>query len=324
MEREPEPKRVVRAGTSLALFIFSLECWASEGRGPRSCGCTETTNGNCFIWNRSDLPPATGRNPRVPENIKTTMRSGNTSWRESTGCSSTGTTRMYAITQPSSCALLTHTRTEVHFWYHLNAKMYESLCMKIHILTGAIALFVFVLRRNCILADEMGLGKTIQSITFLYEIYLKRIHGPFLVIAPLSTIPNWEREFRTWTELNVVVYHGSQASRKTIQAYDMYYRDTQVRNATFVMWYAFYNFGVIGANVSQVICRTYIRLYMTLYIGLCSQGPIIVTKSSFPAGSCNKGSLQIPCNHHHIWDDSDGLPRASECAVALCDHWWGS
>uniref|UniRef100_A0A3B4YFJ8 DNA helicase n=1 Tax=Seriola lalandi dorsalis TaxID=1841481 RepID=A0A3B4YFJ8_SERLL len=81
--------------------------------------------------------------------------------------------------------------------------------------------------RNCILADEMGLGKTIQSITFLYEIYLKSIEGPFLVIAPLSTIPNWEREFRTWTELNAVVYHGSQASRKTIQAYEMYYRDAQ-------------------------------------------------------------------------------------------------
>lgn len=88
---------------SSALFIFSFECWASEGRGPRSCGCTETTNGNCFIWNRSDLPLATGRNPRVPENIKTAMRSGNTSWRESTGCSSTGSTRMYAITKPSSC-----------------------------------------------------------------------------------------------------------------------------------------------------------------------------------------------------------------------------
>lgn len=83
-------------------------------------------------------------------------------------------------------------------------------------------------RRNCILADEMGLGKTIQSITFLYEIYMKGIEGPFLVIAPLSTIPNWEREFRTWTELNAVVYHGSQASRKTIQAYEMYYRDAQV------------------------------------------------------------------------------------------------
>ncbi|TNN60402.1 Chromodomain-helicase-DNA-binding protein 7 [Liparis tanakae] len=81
--------------------------------------------------------------------------------------------------------------------------------------------------RNCILADEMGLGKTIQSITFLHEIFMKGMEGPFLVIAPLSTIPNWEREFRTWTELNAVVYHGSQASRKTIQAYEMYYRDAQ-------------------------------------------------------------------------------------------------
>uniref|UniRef100_A0A6I8Q0K5 Chromodomain-helicase-DNA-binding protein 8 n=1 Tax=Xenopus tropicalis TaxID=8364 RepID=A0A6I8Q0K5_XENTR len=88
-------------------------------------------------------------------------------------------------------------------------------------------LFNWYNKRNCILADEMGLGKTIQSITFLYEIYLKGIHGPFLVIAPLSTIPNWEREFRTWTELNVVVYHGSQASRKTIQLYEMYFKDPQ-------------------------------------------------------------------------------------------------
>uniref|UniRef100_A0A8C5SHN0 DNA helicase n=1 Tax=Laticauda laticaudata TaxID=8630 RepID=A0A8C5SHN0_LATLA len=90
-------------------------------------------------------------------------------------------------------------------------------------------LFNWYNRRNCILADEMGLGKTIQSITFLYEIYLKGIHGPFLVIAPLSTIPNWEREFRTWTELNVVVYHGSQASRRMIQTYEMYFKDPQGR-----------------------------------------------------------------------------------------------
>ncbi|XP_018079243.1 chromodomain-helicase-DNA-binding protein 7 isoform X2 [Xenopus laevis] len=88
-------------------------------------------------------------------------------------------------------------------------------------------LFNWYNKRNCILADEMGLGKTIQSITFLYEIFLKGIHGPYLVIAPLSTIPNWEREFHTWTELNVVVYHGSQASRKTIQHYEMYFKDPQ-------------------------------------------------------------------------------------------------
>ncbi|KAI1901420.1 hypothetical protein AGOR_G00034260 [Albula goreensis] len=88
-------------------------------------------------------------------------------------------------------------------------------------------LFNWYNTRNCILADEMGLGKTVQSITFLYEIFSKGIRGPFLVIAPLSTIPNWEREFRTWTDMNVVVYHGSQASRRTIQAYEMNFRDAQ-------------------------------------------------------------------------------------------------
>lgn len=88
-------------------------------------------------------------------------------------------------------------------------------------------IFVYF-RRNCILADEMGLGKTIQSITFLYEILLTGIRGPFLIIAPLSTIANWEREFRTWTDINVVVYHGSLISRQMIQQYEMYFRDSQV------------------------------------------------------------------------------------------------
>lgn len=87
---------------------------------------------------------------------------------------------------------------------------------------------VHLCRKNCILADEMGLGKTIQSITFLSEIFLMGIHGPFLIIAPLSTITNWEREFRTWTEMNAIVYHGSQISRQMIQQYEMVYRDAQV------------------------------------------------------------------------------------------------
>ncbi|KAK7915970.1 hypothetical protein WMY93_011731 [Mugilogobius chulae] len=88
-------------------------------------------------------------------------------------------------------------------------------------------LFNWYNRKNCILADEMGLGKTIQSITFLYEMFSLGIRGPFLIIAPLSTITNWEREFRTWTHMNVIVYHGSQISRQMILQYEMFYRDTQ-------------------------------------------------------------------------------------------------
>ncbi|XP_035243439.1 chromodomain-helicase-DNA-binding protein 6 [Anguilla anguilla] len=88
-------------------------------------------------------------------------------------------------------------------------------------------LFNWYNRKNCILADEMGLGKTIQSITFLYEMFCMGLKGPFLIIAPLSTITNWEREFRTWTQINVIVFHGSQISRQMILQYEMYHRDEQ-------------------------------------------------------------------------------------------------
>ncbi|KAJ1484276.1 P-loop containing nucleoside triphosphate hydrolase protein [Baffinella frigidus] len=45
---------------------------------------------------------------------------------------------------------------------------------------------------NGILADEMGLGKTLQVIAFLAHLWEKRVRGPFLVVAPLSTIGNWQ------------------------------------------------------------------------------------------------------------------------------------
>jgi ATP-dependent DNA helicase len=49
---------------------------------------------------------------------------------------------------------------------------------------------------NGILADEMGLGKTIQCIAFLAYLKSKGVWGPFLIVAPLSTLGNWIKEFR--------------------------------------------------------------------------------------------------------------------------------
>lgn len=48
---------------------------------------------------------------------------------------------------------------------------------------------------NGILADQMGLGKTIQTIGFLAHLKGKGLDGPYLVIAPLSTLSNWVSEF---------------------------------------------------------------------------------------------------------------------------------
>ena len=81
-------------------------------------------------------------------------------------------------------------------------------------------------RRSVLLADEMGLGKTVQSVTTLNHIWtVENVRGPFLVLAPLSTLSHWLREFEGWTEMNAIVYHGSNESRETIREFEFHYAD---------------------------------------------------------------------------------------------------
>lgn len=71
---------------------------------------------------------------------------------------------------------------------------------------------------NGILADEMGLGKTIQTISFLAFLREKGTKGPFLVVAPLSTLSNWIEEFARWTPtIPTVLYHGTPAGRADLR-----------------------------------------------------------------------------------------------------------
>ena len=85
-------------------------------------------------------------------------------------------------------------------------------------------------KRNTILADEMGLGKTVQAMSILNHLFtVESVIGPFLVVAPLSTIPHWKREFDGWTNMNCVVYHGNADARETIRKYEFYHRNAQKR-----------------------------------------------------------------------------------------------
>src|SRR3546814_14920835 len=72
----------------------------------------------------------------------------------------------------------------------------------------------------------MGLGKTIQTAAFL-EMLVKhqQCRGPFLIVCPLSTIVNWQRELLAWTTLDVVVYHGTTTERETIRQFEFPFLD---------------------------------------------------------------------------------------------------
>jgi len=84
---------------------------------------------------------------------------------------------------------------------------------------------------NGILADEMGLGKTIQTISFLAHLWEKGVKGPFLIVAPLSTIANWLSEFCKWTPtIQAILYHGSKADREVLRL--KHFKGTSTKNKT--------------------------------------------------------------------------------------------
>uniref|UniRef100_M8BCQ9 Lymphoid-specific helicase n=1 Tax=Aegilops tauschii TaxID=37682 RepID=M8BCQ9_AEGTA len=71
---------------------------------------------------------------------------------------------------------------------------------------------------NGILADQMGLGKTIQTIGFLAHLKGNGMDGPYMVIAPLSTLSNWLNELSRFApSLIGLIYHGDKVARAELR-----------------------------------------------------------------------------------------------------------
>ncbi|CAI4212903.1 unnamed protein product [Parascedosporium putredinis] len=88
---------------------------------------------------------------------------------------------------------------------------------------------------NGILADEMGLGKTVQSISVMAYLAEKYdVWGPFLVVAPASTLHNWEQEIRKFVpEFKILPYWGSAADRKVLRKFWDRKHSTYKKDASF-------------------------------------------------------------------------------------------
>lgn len=62
---------------------------------------------------------------------------------------------------------------------------------------------------GCILGDEMGLGKTLQIIALLADKCTQPDHH-FLVVAPVTLLENWKREFSKFAPtVRTLIHHGS-------------------------------------------------------------------------------------------------------------------
>ena len=60
-------------------------------------------------------------------------------------------------------------------------------------------------------------GKTIQCIALIAHLLVQNVSGPFLIVAPLATLPNWVREFERWLPQQPVIrYHGPGPEREAM------------------------------------------------------------------------------------------------------------
>lgn len=71
---------------------------------------------------------------------------------------------------------------------------------------------------GCLMADDMGLGKTLQLLYFI-DWHSRKYpnHNPYLVVAPISLLENWENEYARFfsaPRLNVTVLSSRDVPRK--------------------------------------------------------------------------------------------------------------
>jgi superfamily II DNA or RNA helicase len=78
-------------------------------------------------------------------------------------------------------------------------------------------------KKNCMIGDEMGLGKTAQTISIMKYLYTeKKQQGPFLIVAPKSTIPHWVREIEDWTDMVPIEYTGDKDARTKMREHEFF------------------------------------------------------------------------------------------------------
>lgn len=88
-------------------------------------------------------------------------------------------------------------------------------------INGILADDMYFMQLRFVLILSRGLGKTVQSISLMaWLAETQNIWGPFLVIAPASTLHNWQQEVTRFAPtLKTLPYWGSIKDRKTLRRF---------------------------------------------------------------------------------------------------------
>ncbi|KAK0652809.1 INO80-like protein [Cercophora newfieldiana] len=115
---------------------------------------------------------------------------------------------------------------------------------------------------NGILADEMGLGKTVQSISVMAYLAEKYdIWGPFLVVAPASTLHNWQQEIAKFVpQFKVLPYWGTAGDRKVLRKFWDRKHTTYKKDAPFHVMVTSYQLVVSDVSYFQKMKWQYMIL----------------------------------------------------------------
>ena len=98
------------------------------------------------------------------------------------------------------------------------------------------------------------MAQTAQSVSMLQSLRsLEGIDGPFLIVAPLSTLPHWERELTLWTDLYWINFHGNADSRRVVMQYEWYKKEGDAPKGKGKDSKEVYRFQVLLCNYETVV-----------------------------------------------------------------------
>lgn len=126
--------------------------------------------------------------------------------------------------------------------------------------------FLYEHNLNGILADDMGLGKTIQAIALLTKLFEEDEIARVLIVAPVTTLANWEIEFGRFAPNLSVYKHVGSARLQTLEELErqivtMVSYQTAMRDSS-LLADIFYDYLIMdeSQNIKNYRSRTYLTV----------------------------------------------------------------